>query len=954
MNRLDWNELKNPQSAYRPMTRWWWPGLDVDEKILVSQLDDMKEGGFSGAEIQAFLRGASHLDPNNREQMLKTHRYGTEAYFDIVRKLMQKAKEKGLLMELTAGSGYPLGDTEIEPQQDGMKAMIVGSVYVKGGDKCTVKLPAPASAFNQLLGPERSSSYMTGKMVVWSMDWPRMRRDLKLEHVVIARGDRPDGEMNQSPKEPVYLDLESMKDVTGFVTDGELKYAFPEGDWYVFASFEGPSYQRVKTDSRMNPDKDSYVVDHFSSGRIKPYLDRHIGKGYLDEFSANPFRAFFLDSFELVGPYFWAEAFATEFRNRRGYEITPYLPVLMAKEYATDENGRAVASFDLKGDAGERIRRDYDLTLAEMFSDYFLTQASEWGRAHGIQSRVQCYGHVMDPIKAFGTVDIPETEQLASAGLLDFLKMPVSAAMLYNKPLTTAEAFVWSGCDYMESPNRMLMASDKLTSAGVGQLIYHGMPYIHPEYAWPGYFAWHNSFGSFINRNSLLWPYIGAINTAISRNQYLTQRGKNIVTVAVYMGGLKSELPYTGPEFREELSDGEIPVIDRRERYDHIRFDTRCDRWQYVAAKTRQVGLQLAQNGYGYLYINGEKLKEAVLKDGKLCIGQAEVEALCLPEVDFMAVETAECIEKIIKSGFPVYCIGKKPENAFGFLNAEENDRKVQDAFEKAEVVGLESLSACLKKSGVLPLAEVNGAKNLDVVLREFADGVQAYFIRSHIFEKRMVSLSFASDAGTAVLYDTRSGKTAKVSGTIENGWTKISIPFTHFGAVWVLFGAECNGSDDQWYHELLASVSGQCGQLIQEDWRLTLTSSIPSDKKSVVRENYTAADWSDDEELSRYTGWGAYEKTVLLKDTANKKLYLDLGVVCDIAKVFVNGQAAGERIAPPYAFSISDFVREGNNEIRIEVLNSMRNGMIAAELVQTPHTLAASGLIGPVRIVEA
>ena len=61
-----------------------------------------------------------------------------------------------------------------------------------------------------------------------------------------------------------------------------------------------------------------------------------------------------------------------------------------------------------------------------------------------------------------------------------------------------------------------------------------------------------------------------------------------------------------------------------------------------------------------------------------------------------------------------------------------------------------------------------------------------------------------------------------------------------------------------------------------------------------------------------------------------------------------------GERIAPPYAFSISDFVKNGENIIRIEVLNSMRNGMIAAKLVQTPHTLATSGLIGPVRIVEA
>jgi len=954
MNRLDWNELKNPKATYRPMTRWWWPGLDVDEETLKSQLEDMKKGGFAGAEIQAFLRGASHLDPNNRKQMLKTHRYGTEAYFGIIRELMKKAKEEGLLLELTAGSGYPLGDTEIEPERDGMKAMIVASAYIKGGDTCTVKLSAPAEAFNRILGPERSSSYMTGKMVVWSMDWPRMRRDLKLSHVMIARGDRPDGEMDLNPKETVLLDLESMKDVTGFVTDGELKYAFPEGDWYVFASFEGPSYQRVKTDSRMNPDKDSYVVDHFSSGRIKPYLDRHIGKGYLDEFAESPLRAFFLDSFELVGPYFWADGFATEFRSRRGYEIIPYLPILMAKEHATDEKGRAIACFDLKGDAGERIRRDYDLTLAEMFNDYFLTQATEWGKSHGVQSRAQCYGHVMDPIKAFGTVDIPETEQLASAGLLDFMKMPVSAAMLYDKPLVTAEAFVWSGCDYMESPNRMLMASDKLTSAGVGQLIYHGMPYIHPEYEWPGYFAWHNSFGSFINRNSLLWPYIGAINIAISRNQYLTQNGKNIVTVAVYMGSLKSELPYTGPEFREELSDGEIPVIDRRERYDHIRFDNRCDRWQYVAAKTRRVGLELAENGYGYVYINGEKLKEAVLKNGKLSVGQVEVEALCLPEVDFMAVETAECIEKLIKAGFPVYCIGAKPQNAFGFLNAEENDRRVKGAFEQAEVVALAELSTRLKQRGALPLVKVNGAKNLDVVMRAFAEGVKAYFIRSHVFEKRMVELSFASPAGKAILYDVKTGKSAKISGAVENGWTKLALPLTHFGAVWVLFGADCTECDDDWYLELQASVSGRVEQLIQDGWSLTLTSSIPSDPKSVVRENYAVADWSDDEELCKYTGWGVYEKTVVLKDADDRKLYLDLGIVCDIAKVFVNGHMVGERIAPPYAFSISDFVKNGENIIRIEVLNSMRNGMIAAKLVQTPHTLATSGLIGPVRIVEA
>ncbi len=953
MSKLDWKELQNPGMQYRPMARWWWPGLDVERSQLVQQLNDLKQGGFAGAEIQAFLRGASHLDINNRSQMLKTHRYGTEDYFALIRDLMREAQREGLLLELTAGSGYPLGDTEIEPQRDGMKAMVVGSLYVKGGSVQRIPLMSAASAFNQIIGPERSSSYMTGKMVVWSMDWPRMRRDLKLAHVTIARGDRADGCMCMEPERQVLLDETTMKEVTGYVVDGNLTYSFPEGDWYVFASFEGPSYQRVKTDSKMNPDKDSYVVDHFSSGRIKPYLDRHVGRGFLDEFAGNPFRAFFFDSFELVGPYFWPEAFATEFRNRRGYDLVPYLPVLMCKERSSDANGRGISCFDLKGDAGERIRRDYDLTLADMFSEYFLEPATEWAKEHNLKSRVQCYGHVMDPLKAFGRVDIPETEQLASAGLLDFLKMPASAALLYDKPLATAEAFVWSGCDYMESPQRLLMGSAKLTSAGVGQLIYHGMPYIHPDYEWPGYFAWHNSFGSFINRNSLIWPYISRVNAAISRNQYLTQTGANKVTVAVYMGGLRSELPYTGQEFREELSDGEIPVIDRRERYDHINFDTRCDRWQYVAVKVRETGMKLAAAGYGYCYINGEKLSEAKLVDGKLQAGKAIFEALCLPSVDFINTEDAICVGKLVSAGFPVFCIDQKPSKSFGYLDAEKKDKKVRNAFNHVPVTALDDLDQKMKAAGIAPLADLNGAGNLDVVCREYDDNVKAFFIRSHIFDTRSVDVTVQSNSDRAVLYDVLTGKTTQVTGTYSNGRATFKIPFTHFGSVWIITGMEDDISDCKWFEELKASVAGETVIELNEGWNLTLSSEIHSDLKQTAREDYCLADWSDDEELSTYTGWGVYEKDLDLPLCAGKELYLDLGVVCDIAKVYINQRLVGERFAYPYAFSLKDHLKDGWNHIRIEVLNSLRNGMIAAKLVQTPHTKATSGLIGPVRILK-
>ncbi len=955
MNRLDWREIKQPSMRYRPMARWWWPGLDVDEKTLASQLDDLKEGGFAGAEIQAFLRGASHLNDDDREQLLNAHGYGTERYFGIVRRLMQKAKADGLLLEVTAGSGYPLGDTEIDPTRDGMKAFVVGAMYVEGGLKRKLRIMSAQTAFNQVIGSERASSYMTGNMVVWSMDWPRMRRDLQLAHVTIARGDKPDGCMQKFSEQSVKLDISTMRDVTGFVIDGELEYTFPDGYWYVFASFEGPSYQRVKTDSRMNPDKESYVVDHFSSGRIGAYLDRHIGRGLLSGYSGTTFRAFFLDSFELVGPYYWSEAFLTEFANRRGYDLTPYLPVIITREQTVDESGKAIACFDIQGGIGERIRRDYDLTLADMFTEYFIKQATAWGNAHNLKSRVQCYGHVMDPLKAFGAVDIPETEQLASAGLLDFLKIPSSAAMLYRKPLATAEAFVWSGCDYMETPLRLIMASDKLTSAGIGQLLYHGMPYIHDSYEWPGYFAWHNSFGSFINRNSLLWPYIRKVNEIIARNQYLTQEGERVSNVCLYMGALRSELPYTGSEFREELSDGEIPGIDRRERYDSIRYDTRCDRWQYICVQTRRAAIELTENGYDYCHINGERLNEACLKNGKLHVGDASFSALIFPSIKFINIETAKRIDDLLRVGFPVFCIDTKPSEAFGFKDAVVNDAKVNEIFKSVTPTKLNEITEALKAQGITPTVDFCGARNFDVTRRLFNGNQEAFFIRSHIFEARELNIKFPVNVKYALLLDAHTGKTARLNGKTHDGWTTLRIPFTHFGSVWIIFGnCDEQSIDNTWFRMLRATVSGNKLTEINDGWKFELSSEIKGDEKRTRRDVYALADWSDDDELSTYTGWGVYENEIFLSEAEMSDVTLDLGIVCDIAIVYINERKAGELITFPYAVNLDGYLHCGTNTIRIEVLNSLRNGMIGANRLQTPHARAASGIIGPIRLMKS
>lgn len=64
---------------------------------------------------------------------------------------------------------------------------------------------------------------------------------------------------------------------------------------------------------------------------------------------------------------------------------------------------------------------------------------------------------------------------------------------------------------------------------------------------------------------------------------------------------------------------------------------------------------------------------------------------------------------------------------------------------------------------------------------------------------------------------------------------------------------------------------------------------------------------------------------------------------------MFVNGKSAGVKIAPPYTFDLSHLARKGENALTIDVTNTlvyrMHDGFSAY------HAIAASGLIGPVRL---
>ena len=320
-----------------------------------------------------------------------------------------------------------------------------------------------------------------------------MRDQLRLVRVVGVRPIASPGRVRSWRPKTAYLNIESAVDLTGQVNDaGVLEWDVPVGTWQVFALYGGPSGAHALVEAREDPDAEALVFDHLARGPVERHLDRHLGRGkaVFGEHFGKTLRAFFTDSLELATEWTWTDDFLAEFETRRGYDLTPYLPV----NYVPGRDNKYLSlfmeprpCFDFEGDLGQRIRHDFERTVSDLFTERFAQAMTDWANANGLQSRIQAYGMRADTLKTYGIAHIPETEQLYAGGALDFLRLAGSAGAIYDKPLVSAESLIFGGRDHLTTPLKWKVAADRLFVSGINQMIYHGFPYQNPAYPYPGY-----------------------------------------------------------------------------------------------------------------------------------------------------------------------------------------------------------------------------------------------------------------------------------------------------------------------------------------------------------------------------------------------------------------------------------------------------------------------------------
>ena len=97
--------LKPPDDS-RVMMRWWWFGPSVTTAQLEAEMRRMKEGGIGGFEVAVVYPMA--VEGNEP--------YLSPGFLEKIRFTSRKARELGLRMDVTVGSGWSYGGPYITPE----------------------------------------------------------------------------------------------------------------------------------------------------------------------------------------------------------------------------------------------------------------------------------------------------------------------------------------------------------------------------------------------------------------------------------------------------------------------------------------------------------------------------------------------------------------------------------------------------------------------------------------------------------------------------------------------------------------------------------------------------------------------------------------------------------------------------------------------------------------------
>ena len=897
-------EFVNPPENYWPGAFWCWLNGNMTTTSITRDLEAMKSKGMNRAEIWdvAAIRNPAFIPAGGAF-------LGDESV-SLIKHAISEGKRLKMSIGIVASSGWNAGGSWVTPDW-ASKNLFFSEVEVEGPKTLSIDLPFP-----QL--PKGCPKKDDGTPVFY--------KDVSVLAVPYSTEKKID-------------DVSQVVSLTPFFNDGRLKWEVPEGKWTILRFVCSNNGQHLIVPS---PNSNGLFIDFFDPEATKRHLKYFMDRlGVTPENSAEAGLAYFeFDSMELAEGTPWTDLFPSVFRERIGYEIENYLPVLAGWDI---RNSSERFLYDFKKTVSDQLIYSHYQTGTEFLKKYNALLVSESG-GPGPPIWDTC---PVDALKALGAVSIPRGEFWIKHRNMFLIKEVSSAAHIYGHKIVDAESFTtWRR--WKDSPFDIKKLVDRAFCEGLNNITFHTFASTNPEDGFPGR-TYHAGYD--MNPGTTWWDKSKPFVDYLSRCSYLLQQGLFVGDACFYYG---DQAPNFFPLFHD------------------------------VPEKPRIKGLG---NGYDFDVVNSDViLNRMTVKDGRLVLPDGMSYAIMLlPEQNHMPLEVLKKIGELVREGATV--VGPRPSTVPG-LKDWENDNIIfsqlagelwgeadgktifENTYGKGQVISGLTADEVLSSKGIGPDFSFTGNLGIDYIHRTTPDS-EIYFLRNEREEPVKGMCRFRVSGKFPELWDASTGEVLRVSEyTKDKTGITLNIELPAHGSVFVVFSNEKRrdlplfAGDDR--SDDGAEISGPWKVTFPPDW------GAPP---SVVFDQLISWTESGDSGIKYFSGTATYHNS-FMADAASgkKKIILDLGEVRDVAEVFINGKSAGILWKKPYQADITNMVKAGENELKVEIVNLWVNRLTGDMLLDPedrycktnqsymireiwpggdePFRIQTAGLLGPVNLI--
>lgn len=721
------------------------------------------------------------------------------------------------------------------------------------------------------------------------------------------------------------VDPSKVRDISEFLSaEGILNWDVPEGEWIILRTGMTPT---GTTNSPASPEATGFEVDKMSRKHTELHFNGHIGEilRRIPEADRKTFKVVVQDSYETGGQNF-TDGFLEEFKEVYGYDPLPFLPVYQGMVVNSQlESDRFL--WDMRRLVANKVAYDYVGGLRDASHKY------------GLRTWLENYGHWGFPgefLMYGGQSDEIGGEFWSEGSLGDIEnRAATSCGHIYGKNKISAESHTCSGNSFSRSPIDFKQRGDRFFAEGINNTLLHvfiQQPYENKN---PGVNAW---FGNEFNRKNTWFSQLDVFIDYTKRCNFMLQQGLNVADVAYFIGEDAPKM--TG------ITDPSLPV------------------------------------GYQYDYMNAEVIeKYMTVKDGLITLPHGtQYRILVLPKLETMRPELLSKIKQLVNDGAVI--LGPAPLRSPSLQNQPEADRQVNAMaaelwgnvdgknvkyrkYGKGMIINGLNMIEALALINCVPDCKLPNDNSIHYGHRALGNG-DIYFVSNQTNKEQIITPQFRVSGMQPELWEATTGSMRDLPAYEQTeNTTSVPLKLAPYESVFVVFVKPAGKSKDS-----ALETNYPTPKLIVDiktPWTVNFDSGQMGPKEPVVFE--TLIDWtkSDNELIKYYSGTATYNNTFNIdKMPQNQRILINLGSLTAMAKVTINGQYAGGLWTAPLSLDITNFVKQGENQLKIEVVNNWMNRIIGDQKFpinqrntwssvspyKAESPLQPSGLFGPVEIL--